>query len=183
MINVQRNRKSVVPKCRQRKRVRGDFFDVAAARSCLACSPESRIDAAGRGIKLCWRRPLIPSRAPRSRRGLLPLDSPLPAQRGAGPLFFALLHLSVQAMLADVLNHACGEQIMDTHSLAQELADSSARYVVRNKLADHVDVFNPVLSQVRAPLLQWRKSVVDRGSAALNDKNAVTAENAVEICY
>jgi len=67
------------------------------------------------------------------------------------------------------------------HSLSQELADSSARYVICDQLADHVNVLQPILAEVVAPFLEGGQCVVDGGAGSLDDKDSVATQDVVEI--
>lgn len=70
---------------------------------------------------------------------------------------------------------------MHAHSLSQELADSSARYVICDQLADHVNVLQPILAEVVAPFLEGGQCVVDGGAGSLDDKDSVATQDVVEI--
>jgi hypothetical protein len=113
---------------------------------------------------------------------LLNLVLSVPGKRRHAGASLLIIDISVQAMCADILDDASGEQVMHAHSLADELADGGRRNIVCDQLLDHMNVFAPVLAaEFVAQLLQRRQCVFDRGSAALDHEHAVLTENVVQI--
>lgn len=70
---------------------------------------------------------------------------------------------------------------MDAHSPSQKLPDPRTRDVIRNELSDDMDIADPVAAALVAPLAQRVQRVRHGRAAALNHKDAVEAEDVVEV--
>ena len=81
--------------------------------------------------------------------------------------------VEVQSVLFDILDHACREEVLDTHAPTKEQANFRGGNIVVDHLADHINVVSPCT--------EGFKGFVDVRASSLDDKTAVTAQNMFQL--